>query len=96
MFNDRLRRFMHRKATDDEKREYLTELLQKGQQAESLNEFLDEFIAQKQQEILQRLNSNEYPEAIQLEYKVVMELLQPLLYRNVMHCRKENNGGIFI
>lgn len=76
MFNDRLRRFMRRKATDDEKREYLTELLQKGQQAESLNEFLDEFIAQKQQEILQRLNSNEYPEAIQLEYKIVMEFQQ--------------------
>lgn len=76
MFNDRLSRFMRRKVTDDEKREYLTELLQKGQQAESLNEFLDEFIAQKQQEILQRLNSNAYPEAIQLEYKIVMEFQQ--------------------
>lgn len=76
MLNDKLRRFMRRQATDDDKREYLTELLQKGQQAESLNEFIDEFVRQKQQEILQRLNSNEYPEAIQLEYKIVIEFQQ--------------------
>ena len=90
MFNDRLSRFMRRKVTDDEKREYLTELLQKGQQAESLNEFLDEFIAQKQQEILQRLNSNEYPEAIQLEYKIVMEFQQDIKDIATIHQQKRN------
>ena len=61
--------YIRNKGSNEAKNEYLTKLLQRGQQAESLEEFIDEFMKEESKRALEGLSGTQDLERIRCEWQ---------------------------